>query len=209
MSPDGASYEFRYRSIVERIYPALAADAFYRTMENTVADDPREAMLRYLDFSMREAHDYGVLHVAEGETDGASLWNRPLDAASSQERSAAKASFIARHMGPASLDSYERIVSFMATRSREHVPAESWYLSIVAVSLASQSRGLGTRLVEAVLDEADAAGAPTYLETFTRRNRPFYQRLGYREAIVVLEPTTACEYALMTRPPGARGTPVA
>ncbi len=34
MSSDGASYEFQYRSIVERMYPALAADAFYRTMED-------------------------------------------------------------------------------------------------------------------------------------------------------------------------------
>ena len=57
----GRDYRFAYRDYAEALYDALAEDAFYRTMEQSVSDGDqrREALLRYLDYSMREAKEYG------------------------------------------------------------------------------------------------------------------------------------------------------
>jgi GNAT superfamily N-acetyltransferase len=75
----------------------------------------------------------------------------------------------------------------------------AWYLSIVGVSPLAQGQGLGQRLLAPTLAEADAAGAPCYLETFSSRNVAFYERLGFRTERTFLEPTTGSEYALMIR----------
>ena len=198
------SYEFSRRKLAEIIYSALLEDPFYETMERSVAGTGwhrKTAMLRYLDYSMKDAQRHGVLCVPEGDPFGVSVWTKPLDAATREKASTEKKAFLSRHMGRGSLATYLRITGFMSARSTDLVPPDSWYLSIIAVSPDMQGRGLGPRLVQVVLEQADEAGVPTYLETFTPRNKSFYRRLGYEETAVVLEPTTASEYSLMIRQP--------
>ena len=58
------TYEFFHKPLAEVLYAALTDDAFYVTMEASVEGeqtDRREAMLRYLDYSMKEAHAHGAL----------------------------------------------------------------------------------------------------------------------------------------------------
>ena len=64
----------------------------------------------------------------------------------------------------------------MSPLAEKHVPANAWYLSILGVSPSSQGQGLGVKLLLPTLAEADVANVPTYLETFSPRNIPFYAR---------------------------------
>jgi GNAT superfamily N-acetyltransferase len=102
-------------------------------------------------------------------------------------------------MGTASATRYQGIADFMSRQSAALVDASAWYLSIVGVLPAWQNRGLGGALIAPVLEQADRAGVPTFLETFTPRNEPFYQRLGYRVAGTFFEPTIGAHYSLMLR----------
>ena len=77
--------------------------------------------------------------------------------------------------------------------------SSAWYLSIVGIFPAFQNQGLGNSLIGAILEQADRTGVATFLETFTPRNEPFYQRLGYRVSGRFFEPTIAANYALMVR----------
>lgn len=200
--PGGDSdYRFEYRDLAEALYLALVDDAFYITLERH--SEGREAMLRYLDYSMIEAREYGELYIPDAHRHGVSIWSKPLDAQREAEMKQAKQQFLLNHMGEASERKYQDIVASMAERTDTQVDNRYWYLSIVGIKPDQQGKGLGPALVNSVLDQTDRLGVPTFLETFTPRNHSFYQRLGYRVAGTFDEPVTGGSYAVMTREPVA------
>jgi GNAT superfamily N-acetyltransferase len=198
---DRSDYNFDYREYAEALYDALVEDAFYITMEQQLGGqgEAREAMLRYLDYSMVEARDYGTLYFPETHRHGVAVWSQPLAAEREAQKKWAKIEFLRRQIGTDSAARYERIADFMSSQSDAIVDTSAWYLSIVGILPAWQNRGLGQSLITPILEQADQAGVPTFLETFTPRNEPFYQRLGYRVAGSFFEPTIGANYSLMSR----------
>lgn len=62
----------------------------------------------------------------------------------------------------------------------QHHPEEPClYLQFVGVVPERQGRGLGSRLLATVLEEADANGTPAYLEATSPDNRRLYERHGF------------------------------
>ncbi len=196
-----SDYNFAYREYAEALYDALVEDAFYITMEQQLGEqgEAREAMLRYLDYSMVEARDYGTLYFPETHRHGVAVWSQPLAADREAQRKRAKIEFLRGQIGADSAVRYEGIADFMSSQSDAIVDTSAWYLSIVGILPVWQNRGLGQSLITPTLEQADQAGVPTFLETFTPRNEPFYQRLGYRVAGSFFEPTIGANYSLMLR----------
>jgi GNAT superfamily N-acetyltransferase len=89
----------------------------------------------------------------------------------------------------------------MASRSRSIVSGAAWYLSIVGVAPGAQGQGVGGRLIRVTLAEADQAGAPSFLETFSQRNVSLYERLGFSVLASYEEPITKSRYWIMQRAP--------
>ena len=54
-----------------------------------------------------------------------------------------------------------------------------YYLSLLAVTPEMQGKGLGTALIQPILDLCDKDGIPAYLETETESNVGFYSRKGF------------------------------
>jgi GNAT superfamily N-acetyltransferase len=54
-----------------------------------------------------------------------------------------------------------------------------WYLELMVVNPASQGRGVGSRLLQPVLDRASQEGLPCYVVTFTEQAVRFYQKNGF------------------------------
>ena len=196
-----SDYNFAHREYAEALYDALVEDAFYITMEQMLGEqgEAREAMLRYLDYSMVEARDYGTLYFPEAQRHGVAVWSQPLAAEREAQKKRAKIEFLRHQIGADSAVRHERIADFMSSQSDAIVDTSAWYLSIVGILPAWQNRGLGHSLITPILEQADQAGVPTFLETFTPRNEPFYQRLGYRVAGSFFEPTIGANYSLMLR----------
>ncbi len=196
-------FEFRYRRFAEALYSALAEDAFYATMECSAGEGPaaKEAMLRYLEFSMIEGEKYGELYTPKDHDYGVSIWAKPLSEELAARKSSEKKRFLLDHMGEESSRIYHAIVEFMSAKTGPLVGEDFWYLSIVGILPGFQGRGLGSELVKGVLHKTDQLDVPTYLETFTPRNISFYARLGYRAVECFHEPTTDAEYWLMIREP--------
>jgi GNAT superfamily N-acetyltransferase len=195
------AYRFAYREHARALYDTLREDAFYTTMEKSLADEDEqyEGLLRYLDYSMVEAEEYGLLEFPKTRQQGVAIWSRPLPDGREARKKRARLDFLDRYMGAASASTYGDIVEFMSAQSDALIDASAWYLSIVGIFPAFQNRGLGNSLIGATLEQADRAGVATFLETFTPRNEPFYERLGYRVADRFFEPTIAANYALMVR----------
>jgi GNAT superfamily N-acetyltransferase len=183
---------------------ALIIDPFYLAISVDFAHDMaarKQVLAAYFGYSLDEAGRTGRCLTLEDRELGAAAWLLPRASEVDAAESAAKNTFLAATLGPRGLGNYHRIVEFMAAQAPAVVPAGAWYLSILGVSPASQGRGLGARLLAPTLAEADAAGVPCFLETFTPRSVAFYERLGFRTEATHHEPVTASDYAIMCRPP--------
>ena len=67
------------------------------------------------------------------------------------------------------------------SRFARRAPAERhWHLAAVGVVPDRQGRGLGERLLGAMLRRCDRLQVPAYLESSNPRNIGFYERLGFR-----------------------------
>lgn len=61
-----------------------------------------------------------------------------------------------------------------------HLPADCWYLDMLAVRPGAQGGGLGRTLVRHGLGLAAADGKPAFLETGNPSNVAYYESLGFR-----------------------------
>ncbi|WDP92232.1 MAG: GNAT family N-acetyltransferase [Desulfobacter sp.] len=207
MTPHHPSpYAFFNRPAAGALYQALTPDPFYYTLERCSSKDPgaaREAMFRYMDYSMAEAREHGKLTLTEDGASGAAIWALPLPPASEKAIAARKKDFILTHLGPESLSAYTDIVAFMAEKTGDVVPEDAWYLSILGIVPGHQGQGLGTKLMAPVLQEADTQCLAVYAESFTPENFGFYRGLGFHTEKTVSEPVTGSSYTVLVRPPRA------
>jgi GNAT superfamily N-acetyltransferase len=76
-----------------------------------------------------------------------------------------------------------RSLSFLvgAHRIEQAHPREPhYYLNILGVEPSAQGEGLGSQLMQPMLDRCDREGVPAYLESSKERNLAFYGRHGFR-----------------------------
>jgi len=73
------------------------------------------------------------------------------------------------------------------TMAREHPKAQHIYLFAIGTRKAARGKGLGKTLISPVLDAADRAGLPCYLENSNPANTGFYRSRGF-ERMKLFEP---------------------
>ena len=64
-------------------------------------------------------------------------------------------------------------------RRNVHPTEPHWYLPMIAMDPALQSRGYGSALLRAALARCDEDGLPAYLESSNPRNISIYRRHGF------------------------------
>ena len=192
------------RAVAVALYCALAKDPFYRTIAGAQRHDPsifETALVRYFEYALDEAEAIGRLVVDEEQL-GAAAWFLPIAPRVAHEAKTKKERVLYEVLSKAGLVAYQQITEFMSQqRSRVCIASNAWYLSIIGIAPQAQGRGLGRKLLEPMLAEADAATASCYLETFSMRNVTFYTRLGFGVVGMPHEPTTGAHYAIMLRRP--------
>ncbi|MFJ5996300.1 GNAT family N-acetyltransferase [Streptomyces sp. NPDC092370] len=77
------------------------------------------------------------------------------------------------------------------------------YLWMIGVAPGRQGEGLGTALIQEVLDRCDREGLPAYLEASSARSRKLYERLGFESAGPALGLPDGPAMWPMWREPGA------
>jgi GNAT superfamily N-acetyltransferase len=187
---------------VAALIDSLRYNPFYATITQEFADNEarrRQALAGYFDYAMSEGARMGRLVVLPDPSVGAAVWLLPAEKSVYEAEAKAKAEFLAAALGASGWDAYRRIVDFMRPRALAAVAESAWYLSIVGVTPSAQGQGIGRRLIEPTLAEADDADVDCYLETFDRRNPGFYQRLGFSAVASHAEPVTGATYAIMRR----------
>jgi GNAT superfamily N-acetyltransferase len=82
-----------------------------------------------------------------------------------------------------------------------HLREPHFYVRIVGVRAALQGQGVGTALMQPMLQRADSARLPTYIEASTQRSAALYERLGFVHMDVLELPDGGPPVWLMRRPP--------
>lgn len=106
-----------------------------------------------------------------------SLWNPPGGNRLSREQ---RAAMWERETARFTKDEHARFGRFVETVTPAEPPQPFWYLGVVGIDPARKGEGLGARVLEPLLEQADDDELPAYLETATERNLGFYGRLGFR-----------------------------
>ncbi|MFG3210173.1 GNAT family N-acetyltransferase [Streptomyces tendae] len=78
------------------------------------------------------------------------------------------------------------------------------YLWMIGVVPGRQGEGLGTALIESVLDRCDREGLPAYLEASSARGKVLYERLGFEFTGRALDLPDGPRMWPMWREPGPR-----
>ena len=190
------------------VVAALEDDPFYRSICAPYEADTarrRAVLAKYFDYSIQEGRELGrCIHLAD-EARGVAVWLLPQTPEVESQAAQQKRLFLQSELSADGCANYYRIINFMSAKAATLVDDAAWYLSIVAVDPAAQAQGLGRKLLEPTIAKADRAGVTCYLETFSLRNLPFYQRLGFAAAARFTEPTASAEYTVMVRTPGEKG----
>jgi len=149
-----------------------------------------EALVRYDCLFGRVDHLPGFAAVA--------TWMRPGETVETPERLAAAGFDDLPADVP--LDRLEAFFSSIAPFHEAAAPEPHWYLRLLGVDPGSQGGGLGSVLLTHGLRLADASGRPCYLETFEKRNAPFYLRHGFALVVDETEPATGIRVWGFQRP---------
>jgi GNAT superfamily N-acetyltransferase len=133
---------------------------------------------------VRYGHRFGEVFTTPGAIEGTAVWLPPASGDMSVAQAAASdIGEVAEQFGEAAMARHGTFMAFTAGLLQRDMPVPHWHLMILGVDPPHQGQGVGGRLVAPVLERADAAGVPCYLETMKARNLPFYQQHGFKVVV--------------------------
>ncbi|MEA2652574.1 MAG: hypothetical protein QOI85_2295 [Chloroflexota bacterium] len=178
---------------------AFAHDPFY----SFLAGDAPERSQRMQD-GWSGILQFGSAGLAETYTTddhaGVAVWIPPAHGGPSFVDSLRMTPSIARLAGWRRLRQVTNAIGALERRHHHHAPQPHFYLSALGVEPDRQGEGIGTALMQPVLDRCDRDGIPAYLETATARNVLLYERLGFDVVEELTLPDTDVHGWLMLRP---------
>jgi ribosomal protein S18 acetylase RimI-like enzyme len=184
------------------------ARAFYNDpLQSYVFPDEIERVARspaHFAAALRYGMLFGEVLTTEGKPLGAAIWLPPETWEITPERATA-AGFdeLPAVMGEEAASRFFSALGAIDPYHHRDVPPAHWYVMVVGVSPEAHGQGLGRALLEPVMNRADAAGLPCYLETAQPKNITFYEYLGFKKVLGVVEPQSGLRLWTFRRDPPA------
>jgi ribosomal protein S18 acetylase RimI-like enzyme len=94
-----------------------------------------------------------------------------------------------------------RALGTLTVLERRHPRQRHYYLAYIGVRPAAQGRGLGTALLQPMLERCDRERLPAYLEASSPDNARLYRRLGFT-TLEIIRSLGSPPIELMIRNPG-------
>ena len=173
-------------------YSFLAGDAPERTQR---MQDGWTGILRFASAHLAETYTTDDLA-------GVAIWLPPGHVGPSVLDSLRIVPAIARLAGWRRLRLVADAMGRLEERRRHHVVAPHFYLSTLGVEPGRQGEGVGSALLQPILDRCDRDAVPAYLETATARNVLLYEQLGFDVVEELTLPHSDVRGWLMLRPRG-------
>jgi ribosomal protein S18 acetylase RimI-like enzyme len=127
----------------------------------------------------RYCRRYGIAELTETR-DAAALWLKPGFTTLTMGRMLRTGTvFAPRSLGFSGISRFNILASYGDKLHKQAISGDHWYLLTIGVEAHRQRTGVGSRMLSAGLQRADADGLPCYLETANPDNLPFYRRHGF------------------------------
>ena len=142
--------------------------------------DPRqyvEYFPQFLQAFAGKAFVYGSAYCAEDHS-GAAMWLPPGVHADEMELD----DVFTRSLGRRKAD----LTELFEAMGSYHPSEPHWYLPLIGVDPVRQGQGVGSALMQAVVDRCDLDGQAAYLESTSLSGNALYARLGF-EALGIIE----------------------
>lgn len=114
----------------------------------------------------------------DGAIRAAALWTEPPGAQATPRLRLLRGLWGERQIS--GLRRFPRFVRMVMATEARYPRFPHYYLGAIGAADTARGTGAGSKLIRATLEEADAAGLPTYLESSNPRNLTFYWRHGFR-----------------------------
>lgn len=128
----------------------------------------------------RGAVDVAV-DTADGSVLGVALWERPGHSDPTWRDQLSRVPTYVRTHGTKAWDALRTTAACDRARPSE----DHWYLTELGTTPAARGRGVGSGLVKHRIAHARQQGVGVYLESSTRDNVPFYEKLGFEEVEMI------------------------
>jgi GNAT superfamily N-acetyltransferase len=162
--------------IVKTLCRAFFDDRIYRWLVPDDAQRRRSAAIFYSHF-VDACWPHGAVYAA-GAGAGAALWIPPGKELVTGEQAE---TFMRDLLASVEDDAASARMALLFQMLDDNHPADAcWYLAFMGVDPSAQGQGLGTRLLAAVLTQADRDQVPAYLEASCPENRRLYERHGFQ-----------------------------
>jgi GNAT superfamily N-acetyltransferase len=93
------------------------------------------------------------------------------------------------------------VFDVLAELHKEHARGDHWFLQLLGVDTPLQGQGIGSALMQPVLQKADADGVTCYLDTAEPRSVPFYKCHGFEVVVDMIEPSSGLRLWFFRREP--------
>lgn len=167
--------------------------------------EDREALLPlHLEALARYCALFGEVHGLGDPLEAAAIWLTPGETEMPPDRLVAAG--LNTHAAVIGDEASERFFAVMEHMEGVHaalIDRDHWYLQIIGVSPDVQQGGYGAALLALVLQEADQALQPVYLETFAPETVAYYEALGFEVMASDHDPVLGLKYWAMLREPTA------
>jgi GNAT superfamily N-acetyltransferase len=121
-------------------------------------------------------HTYTIDRADGAGVSGGAMWSAPDVRMFREDEGVAFVTAMVEHVGAASMERLGAISELVGS----HHPSAEPHFYLFVIGAAEQGRGIGSRLLQPVLERCYAQGVPAYLESSNARNLSFYERHGFR-----------------------------
>ena len=153
---------------------AFADDPIMLYMLRREAKRPKQ-LRAFFRSDMKRSLEKGVVYTTDGaDTAGGSIWVEP----GKWKMGGLELLSITPLMWAFGRET-PRALGLLSRIEKVHPTEPHWYLAVLGTAPAHQGKGVGSALMQPVLDTCDAEGLGAYLESSKESNIPFYRRHGF------------------------------
>lgn len=150
-----------------------------KSVNYTVKQDAKRSSRIYklLEYSLFQGENYGKIYLSKDQT-ACAIVLFPSKKKTTIKGIAWDLNLVLKCIG---IRNVFKVLKREAQLKKQHPSFPFLHLWYVGVSPENQGKGLGTKLVQEIIEDAQNLNLPIFLETSTERNFPFYEKLGFQQ----------------------------